>query len=102
MDGRYRWWEMEGGTALPIGQVHVHVSFKRLLAWKRNYSSQTTRWDFFEPCIRTNQINDSKELEKSLSFLHDIFLSYLFLHRFKMSCCSSADQNIFIYKLEVL
>ena len=23
---------MEGGTAVPIGQVHVHVSFKRLLA----------------------------------------------------------------------
>ena len=22
---------MEGGTAVPIGQVHVHVSFKRLL-----------------------------------------------------------------------
>ena len=32
MDGRYRWWEMEGSTAVPTGQVHVHVSFKRLLA----------------------------------------------------------------------
>lgn len=84
---------MEGGSAVPIGQVHVHVSFKRLLAWKRNYSSQTTRWDFFEPCIRTNQINDSKQLGKS-SRLHDISLSYLFLHRFKTSYCSRADQNM--------
>ena len=85
---------MEGGTAVPIGQVHV--SIKRLLAQQE----KTTRprllhgWDFFEPCIRTNQINDSKELGKSLSFLHDIFGGYLFLYCFKASYFSSADQNI--------